>query len=147
LVRYSESVVMLKVSRLTDYGVLLLGHLARQEANRRANTRDLADECGLPMDTVGKILKALAREGLLISHRGVNGGYTLARPPERISMAEVYGALEGPIAVAQSGAGVVATSTACPYGSNWRLIDEAVGSALRGISLLDMIQEWFAASR
>jgi FeS assembly SUF system regulator len=137
---------MLKVSRLTDYGVLLMGHLARQRADRWANTRDLADEAGLPVETVGKILKALAREGLLISQRGVNGGYILARAPEHISMAEVYGALEGPIAVAQSGAGVGATSAACPHGSNWRLIDDAVAAALQGVSLLEMIEAWVVAS-
>ena len=100
--------------------------------------RDLSERARLPLPTVSKILKILAREGLLVSHRGARGGYTLARPPAEISVAEIIGALEGPIAITECVSeepGVCGQESLCTIRANWLLINQAVQSALDKITL------------
>src|SRR5690606_36837478 len=95
---------MLRMSRITDYGIVLLTHLAAAAPGETVhNARELAARAGLPLPVVSKILKTLTREGFLLSHRGAKGGYALARRPEQITVASVIDALEGPIALTECG--------------------------------------------
>jgi len=130
---------MIRITKQTDYGIVLLTHLAAQP-ERQYNAPELAAEAHLPLPMVSKILKLLARENLLLSHRGVKGGYSLARQPEAISMAEIISALEGPIAITEciSVEGDCSHEPLCPVRSNWRRINQAVRSALAGITLAEM---------
>ena len=130
---------MIRITKQTDYGIVLLTHLA-VHPERQYNAPDLAAEAHLPLPMVSKILKLLAREGLLASHRGVKGGYSLARQPEAISMAEIIAALEGPIAITEciSVEGDCSHEPLCPVRSNWRRINQAVRTALAGITLAEM---------
>jgi FeS assembly SUF system regulator len=130
---------MIRITKQTDYGIVLLTHMAAY-ADRQFNAPDLAAEAHLPLPMVSKILKQLAREGLLLSHRGVKGGYGLARPPESISMAEIVAALEGPIALTECivVGGDCAYEPLCKVRSNWRRINEAVLGALSGLTLAEM---------
>ncbi|HEV8629360.1 MAG TPA: Rrf2 family transcriptional regulator, partial [Thermoanaerobaculia bacterium] len=89
---------MLRITKQTDYGIVLLSLMAT-EPERQFNAPELAAEAQLPLPTVSKILKLLARDGLLVSHRGVKGGYGLSRPPGAITVAAIIGSLEGPIAI------------------------------------------------
>ena len=77
---------MLRMTKQTDYGFVLLSHLANEAAGE-ANAPELASETKLPLPMVSKILKLLVRQGLLLSHRGVKGGYSLARPAAEITAA------------------------------------------------------------
>lgn len=130
---------MIRITKQTDYGIVLLTHLAA-DPERQYNAPELAAEARLPLPMVSKILKLLAREGLLGSHRGVKGGYSLARQPEAISMAEIIAALEGPIAITEciSVEGDCSHEPLCPVRSNWRRINLAVRTALEGITLAEM---------
>ena len=89
---------MIRLSRLTDYGIVLMSYMAAHR-ERAINAAELAAAVQLPLPTVGKLLRLLAREELLVSQRGVKGGYTLAHAPEEISIAAIIRALEGPIAL------------------------------------------------
>ena len=92
---------------------------------------------------VGKILKSLTRGGLLDSHRGSQGGYTLNRPPEEINVAEIVGALEGPIAIAEcveESEENCNIERLCPVRGNWQKINEAVKDALASVTLAEMAQ-------
>ena len=106
------------------------------------SARDLSEAAHLPLPTVSKILKLLARHGLLEAHRGVKGGFTLARGPERISMAEVIQALEGRIGVTECTAhtGLCDIEDTCNLKSNWARINRVVLDALDQISLAEMIR-------
>src|SRR4030095_2548995 len=95
---------MLRISKLTDYGIVLLAHFADRPGETR-NVREQAKTAGRPFPAVGRVLRALAQEGLLVSHRGARGGYTLARPAAEISVAQIIEALEGPIALMECSAG------------------------------------------
>ena len=132
---------MLRMTRLTDYGVVLLSHIARQPDRLTRNAPELAAAAHLPLPTVSKILKILAREGLLVPHRGAKGGFSLARLPEEITVADIIHALEGPIALTECSdhAGDQCEIEAlCPVSTPWRRINRAVLEALQGITLAEM---------
>jgi FeS assembly SUF system regulator len=133
---------MLRITKQTDYGIVLLSRLA-MEPLRLFNAPELAGELQLPLPTVSKILKLLARDGVLTSHRGVKGGYSLSRPPEGISIAEIIESLEGPIAMTECiddspSVGSCQQEGHCALQANWQVINRAVRQALRGISLRDL---------
>lgn len=138
---------MLRMTKQADYGILLLAHLAhlahqdRGGAGRCHPARDLAAELELPLPMASKILKALARAGLLESHRGVNGGYRLARPAGQVSVAEVIAGVEGPIAVAEctsDGPAACELEPHCPTRSPMHRINATVRQALENVSLAEV---------
>ena len=131
---------MIRMTRLTDYGIMLLTLFARDSKHPMKSARDLSQEAKLPLPTVSKILKLLARHGLLEAHSGVRGGFTLSRKPDAITMAEVIGALEGPIGVTDccappSDCGI---EKSCIVKSNWMKINRVVLGALDRITLAEM---------
>lgn len=132
---------MIRITKQTDYGIVLLTHLAGTP-ERQVNAPELAGETRLPLPMVSKILKLLVREGILASHRGVKGGYSLARPAEEISMSEVISALEGPIAITEciddnSGC---SHEPFCAVRGRWHRINRALREALEEITLAEMAQ-------
>lgn len=134
---------MIRLSRIADYGIVLLTELARAE--RSLATPELAARTRVAQPMAGKILKALTREGLLASQRGAKGGYQLARQPALISVAEIIEALDGPIALTACvdvGSGECGIESICPARSNWNRINAAIREALDGISLADMAGGW-----
>lgn len=138
---------MIRINRETDYGIGILSLLARSPGEC-FNAAWLAEHCGLPQPMVSKILKQLARAGLLVSYRGAKGGYGLARSPERITVAEIITALEGPISLTEC---IEDGVDACQYGSyctvstNWGRINAVVREALAGITLAEMSEPGGAA--
>jgi FeS assembly SUF system regulator len=131
---------MIRVAKLTDYGIALMTRLAQEPAGS-VTARDLAEALGLPLPTVSKLLKLLARQELLHSQRGAKGGYTLARPAEAITLAELVGALEGPVAVTECASETGCTcglEPTCDVRENWGWINRQVMSALEGVTLRQM---------
>ncbi len=131
---------MIRMTKQTDYGFVLLSRLAAAPTQVAA-APDLADETRLPLPMVSKILKLLARQGLLDSHRGVKGGYSLARSPERISAAEILRALEGPVALTvcvEGSPGECDRESFCQVRRHWQAINEAVDTALGRVTLADL---------
>ncbi len=133
---------MLRVTKLADYGIVILTHLVRG-GSTSSNARDIAREVRLPLPVVSKILKTLAQQGILDSRRGIKGGYRLARKPEEISVAQIIRALEGPIAVTECNdrlRGGCDLETGCSVRTNWHLINRALHQALETITLAEMTQ-------
>ncbi|HTF57900.1 MAG TPA: SUF system Fe-S cluster assembly regulator [Planctomycetota bacterium] len=131
---------MIRLTRLTDYGIMLLTIIARERNGATRSARELAARSRLPQPTVSKLLKALAHGGLLETRRGVRGGFTLAKPAEQVTVADIIAALEGPIGITECTAhpGQCGVEPMCPVRTNWRKINRAVLEALRGISLAEM---------
>lgn len=125
---------------MTDYAVVLATHLAAVEGPQAA--RDLAVQTQIPEPTASKVLKKLARAGVVMSQRGAKGGYALARHPDRIGVNEIIEAIEGPIAVTEcsdeSADSYCEYETNCGVRANWQRINHAVHRALSQISLADM---------
>jgi len=133
---------MLRITKLTDYAVLVLSDMVRPEGDARA-ARDVAEATRIPQPTVSKVLKLLARSGLVASERGKNGGYRLARSADSITVADIVDAVEGPIAVTECSAdkrGCCDLEGHCPTETNWVRINDAIRLALRGITLADMVR-------
>lgn len=130
---------MLKMSRLTDYGTGVLAYLAGASA-RPHSASEVAEQTGLPTATVSKILKLLTRAGLVISHRGAQGGYALSRPATEITAADVIDALEGPLALTECATedGNCELEALCLVGTAWQRINVAIRRALDEISLAEL---------
>lgn len=130
---------MLKLGKLTDYATVLMTVLAANPL-RAMPTRELSERTHVAAPTVSKLLKALARNGLVESLRGVHGGYRLARPAADISVADIIAALEGPIAITQCSVhqGGCAIEPFCGVRNNWRFINRAIRTALDSVSLEQM---------
>jgi len=132
---------MIRMSKLTDYGIVLLTHMAMGAAGRVHTAQDLAATSRVPLPTASKILKQLARAGLLVSQRGRKGGYGLARSADDISMADVIRAIEGPIGITDCGTEVVGACSLeaiCAAKGRWGPISRAIERALGGVRLSAM---------
>jgi FeS assembly SUF system regulator len=127
---------MIRMSKLTDYAIVLLAHLAR--APETVTAHELARRSRVPLPTVAKLCKELSRAGLVISHRGRHGGYALSRPAESISVAQVVEALEGPIALTEcldpagEPCGIEAS---CMARGSWDPVSRAIHGALERLPL------------
>ncbi len=130
---------MLRMSRLTDYGTVVLAHLASNDSTC-ISAAEVAEASGLALPTVSKLLKSLAKAELVRSTRGAHGGYRLARLPQQISAAEVIDALEGPVSITECSA----SNSHCDYeehcnvGGAWQRVNIAIRRALDDISLADL---------
>jgi len=133
---------MLRITKQTDYGIVLMTRFAADRGRSVHNARDLAEASSLPLPTVSKILKGLARAGLLRSHRGVKGGYSLSRDPAEIGVGEIVHAIEGPIAITEcldDTGPDCDIQPCCPVRANWQRINAAVHDALHSVPLTEMI--------
>ena len=129
---------MFRISKMTDYGTLVLSELGVDVA-APTSAGDIAARIGLGGATVSKLLKRLARAGLVNSQRGSSGGYTLARPARDISAAQIIDAIEGPVAITDCAAEQHCELEAvCGVGSAWQGINRAIRNALETISLDDL---------
>jgi FeS assembly SUF system regulator len=131
---------MLRISKLTDYGTVILATLASQPDNARLTATDVADRTHIGLPTVSKLLKSLQRGGLVTSTRGSHGGYQLARPANLITAAHILDALEGRFALTEcsgnhSSCGIEST---CRVGNAWQRVNQAIRRSLDDISLLQL---------
>ncbi|TCO76388.1 BadM/Rrf2 family transcriptional regulator [Plasticicumulans lactativorans] len=133
---------MIRITREADYGIVLMSLLANH-VGEDFSASQLAERRGLPLPVVSKILKVLARAGLLSSRRGVQGGYRLARSADDISLADIVAALDGPIALTDCSPGHshdCAYQEQCALTPHWYRINQVVMQALQGVSLREMSQ-------
>jgi FeS assembly SUF system regulator len=130
---------MLRVGKLTDYATVVMTSFARQP-QRLHSANEIAAELGLALPTVSKVLKALVQHGLLVSHRGAKGGYSLAAAPEEISVAQIIAAIEGPIALTECSdtTGLCGQEPQCSVRGNWQRINSAVRDALERVTLAEL---------
>ncbi len=144
---------MFRLSKIADYGIVILAHLAQQPAEQaRAgtatsmNARELAEHVDLPLPVVSKVLKTLTRAGVLESQRGARGGYSLARRPDELSVADMISALDGPLAITQCSLGPAFCDLerSCAVKSPWLVINRVVQNALASVTLADLTSPAFA---
>lgn len=127
---------MLRMGKMTDYATVVLASLAQEPARHRA-AADLAQSTRLGRPTVSKVLKGLQRAGLVISSRGAQGGYMLARRPEHITATQILDVFEGPIAITEcSGASSrCGIERQCRVGGGWQRVNAAIRRALDDVTL------------
>jgi FeS assembly SUF system regulator len=128
---------MLRITKIADYGFILLTHMARQEQDSLHNAKDLSATIGIPLPTVSKVLKILTQGGILQSHQGSRGGYSLARPAPDISAVEIIEAIEGPVAITDCSS-MDGCERNCQVSSSWQKVNGTIIKALDELSLADM---------
>ena len=128
---------MLKLNRLTDYAVVILGQLAKNSGEVET-AAELAVATGIPLPTVSKILKILSSAGIIASHRGASGGYSFERSARDVRVAEIIEAFEGPIALTacvDSATEHCSIEALCPMNK----VNEAIRKTLFTLTLADLI--------
>jgi len=132
---------VLRISRLTDYGTVVLAHLARDHATQ-VSAAEVAAATGIALPTVSKLLKELGKAEIVISTRGSHGGYRLARDATAISAAEVIDALEGPVSITECSASDshCDLEADCHVGRTWQRINSTIRRALDEVSLADLLR-------
>jgi FeS assembly SUF system regulator len=132
----------MRLSAQTDYAVVMLSAAARHcGVSGRLNATLLADETGLPLPTVQKLVSRLSSAGLIESARGTGGGFRLARPPAAISLADIVEAIEGPIALTtcvDTGKHDCAIQSDCRVKPHWNSVNASVRGALAGVTLASL---------
>ena len=132
---------MIRMTKLTDYGIVILTHMAMEEPGSLHTAQDLSSKSRVPVPTASKLLKSLARAGLVVSHRGRNGGYGLSRDADTISVAEIISAIEGPIGLTECGTGAGSAcdmESFCAAKGRWAPINQAIERALQDVPLSAM---------
>lgn len=130
---------MLRISRLADYGTVIMNYLASQpQCLQSAN--ELAKKAHVSLPTASKILKILVTANLVASVKGTRGGYRLARDPQSITLADVITALDGQPAITECNVPTKPCSkdAFCAIRDNWRIINKVIMTALQSVTLTDM---------
>jgi len=132
---------MLRVSKLTDYATVVMTCLVGT-GERVTSAQVVAERTRLEVPTVSKLLKQLAQAGLVVSTRGINGGYRLARAPAEITIGDIVEAMEGPLGMTECSlqGGQCELEPWCSVRVNWRRINQAIADALDGVTLADMTE-------
>ena len=131
---------MFQLTKRTEYGLIALVHLV-DRPGVFVSAREIGDAYQVPRRLLAEVLKALSKSGLLLSHRGANGGYELARDPRDISAADIIDALEGPVSIPECSA--IASQCehegVCSVGGAWQRVNVAIRGALEDVSLSDLL--------
>ena len=131
----------MRLSSLTDYAVVLMSAAARHHGEARFHAGSLADETGLPLPTVQKLVGKLSAANLLISARGAGGGLSLAKPAAEITLADIIEAIEGPIALTacvETGRHDCGMEHMCIVQPHWPVVNTAVRGALAAVNLASL---------
>ena len=134
---------MLKLSKKVDYGLMSLMHLAQRTERASWSAREIGENYDIPLELLAKILQKLVQKGLLVSQAGTHGGYSLGRPADRISAAEVIEAIEGPLSLTNcvSDDGLCSQFEKCNVKSPLQRLNEIVAQTFRNLTIEEMSQQ------
>ena len=134
----------MRLTHLADYAVVLMTAAARYPAGARLSATELSGDTGVPLPTAQKLMGQLATAGLLTSVRGAGGGFTLSRPADAISLADIVEAVEGPIVMTvcsgQEGVSDCALDAHCRVKPHMGVVGNAVRGALGAVTLTELAQ-------
>jgi FeS assembly SUF system regulator len=133
----------MRLSNMADYAVVVMSAASRHCGGARTSATALANETGLSLPTVQKLVSILSKAKLLRSVRGAGGGIQLARPAAAISLADIVEAVEGPIAMTaccESGKHGCAIEGSCAVQPHWAVVNGAVRGALAEVSLVSLVR-------
>jgi Rrf2 family protein len=140
---------MLKLTKKADYGLMALKYLAEHPETTALSAKDVADAYGIPAQLLAKILQLLTKNGLLRSHAGMNGGYSLARDARKISAYEVILAIDGPFFITSctKGAKSCELTPSCTIKEPLARVNDTIAGVLKSISIQDLAEHEQPAAR
>jgi len=134
---------MLRMSKLADYAFIILTQMSA-DIHRTWSATNLSNETTLPLPTVAKLMKLLAKSAIVTAQRGATGGYLLSRPAFEISIVDIIEAVDGPISLTEC-AGKAAGKTVCdcavshcPIKEGWSHVNSAIRRSLKIVYLSDL---------
>ncbi len=128
---------MLRITKIADYGFILLVYMANRDRDILYNAKDLSSAIGIPLPTISKVLKILTQGGILKSQQGSKGGYSLARPASEITAAQIIEAIEGPVAITDC-SGAKGCERNCKVSPSWKKVNATLETTLQNLSLAEM---------
>jgi FeS assembly SUF system regulator len=130
---------LFKINKLTDYAAIVALSLS-DYPRVSCSAAEVSQRTGIAYPTVSKVLKLLLESGLVTSHRGVRGGYVLARSLDQISLAQLVEAIEGGLSVTSccTDTGECMRVESCGTKNNWQLVNRSLNVLFQSISLQDM---------
>jgi Rrf2 family protein len=133
---------MLRLTKKADYGLMALKYLAEQPDAIARSAKDIAEAYHIPPPLLAKILQTLAKAGLLVSHAGTNGGYSLSRSAEEISAFEVIRAIDGPLFITSCITihGACDLAGHCTIKEPLRKVNDSIKELLSAIRLSDLAE-------
>jgi len=134
---------MMGLTQKTEYAIRGMLYVSRLEEGQSASLDIIASEMKVPRSFLAKIFQVLVKSGLIKSSRGIGGGFSLARPPEQITLCEIVEAMEGPIMPNQClmGEGVCSFQRTCTVHPVWRRVQSVTRGILQEVTLKTLIQE------
>ncbi len=133
---------MIRMSKLADYSFIILLQMVSEDRSWAAS--ELTEKTTLPAPTVAKLMKVLAKAGIVHAQRGAAGGYRLALASQEITIARIIEAIDGPIALTDcvnEGEPNCAVQALCPMHGGWDKINKAVRLALETVFLSDLVTD------
>ncbi len=134
---------MLRLTKKADYGLMALKYLAEHADTASLSAKDIAEAYHIPPQLLAKILQRLAKVGILRSHAGMNGGYSLLKPANEISAFEVIHAIDGPLFITSCGpshSGCDLTDS-CTIKEPLARVNDSISGLLRSISIADLVDQ------
>lgn len=137
----SERSSLMNVGRRVDYAVRALSYLAGQAPGRVVSRTDIEWSQDIPSFYLSKIMKDLVGGGLVQSHIGSKGGFTLAKPASAISIKDVYETVERPLVLMEcldTGADYCSFCAVCSQKSIWEEAQVVLGNFLAGVTIANI---------
>jgi Rrf2 family protein len=133
---------MLRLTKKADYGLMALKYLAEHPDEASLSAKDIAEAYHIPPQLLAKILQKLAREGLLRSHAGMNGGYTLSRKPQNITAFEVIRIIDGPLFITScvTESGICDLTSSCTIKEPLARVNDTISDVLKKIRISDLVE-------
>lgn len=141
---------MLRMSKLADYAFVILAQMSENSDNTWSASL-LSQATTLPLPTVAKLMKMLARANVVKAQRGAAGGYILAHQPTDITIAQIIEAVDGPISLTECAGMALGKSvcdcaiSVCPTKQNWSRVNQAIRKSLEIVHLSDLVTSKAAA--
>lgn len=130
---------MLRISKLSDYAVVIVSRMAAD--TERHTLEELSESTNVPLATVRKLLRQLTVSGLCTGKKGAKGGYSLAIPPEEISVLDVLQAVDGELALTQCAKSHGCDCSLvddCAVKESWQIINMVIRDTLARLSITDI---------
>jgi Rrf2 family protein len=136
---------MLRLTKKADYGLMALKYLAEHPEVHSQSAKDISEAYGIPPQLLAKILQRLTKVGLLRSHAGINGGYSLSRDARTITAFEVIHAIDGPLFITSCGGSTTGSSRSCDLLDSCTIkeplsrVNDSISDVLKAIRIADLV--------
>src|SRR5947209_14257823 len=134
---------MFKLSKKADYGLIAMKHLALHREQHACSANEIAEEYGISVTLMAKVLQKLARHNLVAAKHGSSGGYKLAKEPHQISALDVISAIDGPVLITSCVTcyGNCDATDKCTVREPLRRVNESILSVLNAVTISQMSEE------